>query len=63
MPHRPARITVERVNLPDEALAVGAILPLFLGFLEGRAAPKAPPGSSPSTVPARALEENRDLPA
>lgn len=62
MPYPRAPIVVQSEGTPDLDLAAGAILPLFLGFLEGRAARKAPPGSAPTTVPARAHEESRDVP-
>ena len=59
---RPAA-TVERVNQPDLDLAAGAILPLFLAFLDRRAARLASQDGAPSTIePARADEARSQLP-
>ena len=63
MPRPPAKIIVERVNKPDLDLAAGAILPLFLAFLDSRAARQASPeGAPPPIEPARADEACSLLP-
>lgn len=50
MPRRPAKLIIERMNLPDLEAAAEAILPLFLAFLDQRAA-KLPTVPGPPATP------------
>lgn len=58
MAARPPPIKVTSTGAPDPGLAVVAVLPLFLGFLEGRAARRTK-GNPPQLyiAPARASDE------